>query len=174
MFLLKSLPSYGKGKYTYRQTDFILIRHGLHRKRRFLQFYFYIPGLTNTRTNKRIDGRVVFCAVHIVSNESTRLVLPRTSYFISYGVLVWTFICVCVHIYISRQKWETYAAAFTYPHLSHKVLNSSNAILSNARHSLGILTHALEGDLLYTVITIEALILLNNSTRILCERHIVW
>jgi hypothetical protein len=35
----------------------------------------------NTRKNRRIDGRVVFYAVRVVSKESRQLVLPRTSCF---------------------------------------------------------------------------------------------
>jgi hypothetical protein len=36
-----------------------------------------------TRNNRRIVGRVVFSAVHVVSKESRRLILPRTFCFLS-------------------------------------------------------------------------------------------
>jgi hypothetical protein len=39
----------------------------------------HVPVAINTRKNRRIVGRVVFYAVRVVSKESTRLVLPRTS-----------------------------------------------------------------------------------------------
>jgi hypothetical protein len=40
----------------------------------------HVPAATNARDNKRIVGRVIFYVVRVVSKESKRLVLPRTSY----------------------------------------------------------------------------------------------
>jgi hypothetical protein len=38
-----------------------------------------LPRHEYTRSNRRISGRVVFDAVRVISKESSRLVLPRTS-----------------------------------------------------------------------------------------------
>jgi hypothetical protein len=39
----------------------------------------HIPAATIARNNRRIVERVVFYMVHVVSKESRRLILPRTS-----------------------------------------------------------------------------------------------
>jgi hypothetical protein len=43
-----------------------------------------VTAATNKRNNRRIVGRVVFCMVRVVSKESRRLVLPRTSCLLAY------------------------------------------------------------------------------------------
>jgi hypothetical protein len=43
----------------------------------------HVPAATNTRNNRRIVGEVVFWAAPVVSKESRRLVLLRTSCYIS-------------------------------------------------------------------------------------------
>jgi hypothetical protein len=61
------------------QAHFTLIQHGRHRKRHVQQLYCCVTATTNTRKNVRTDGRSVFYAVRVVSDESRQLVLPRTS-----------------------------------------------------------------------------------------------
>jgi hypothetical protein len=46
----------------------------------------HVPATTNTRNNRRIVGRFIFFAVRILSKESRRSVLPRTS-CLGFGVL---------------------------------------------------------------------------------------
>jgi hypothetical protein len=47
------------------------------------------PATTNTRNNRRIVGSVVSYAVRVVSKESMRLVLPRTSCLLFHSQHVW-------------------------------------------------------------------------------------
>jgi hypothetical protein len=64
----------------------------------------HVLAATKTRNNRRFIGSVVYCAVHVIWKESRRLVLPRTSCYVS--ILGTRAMILVIHIHLRTAYWN--------------------------------------------------------------------